>query len=97
MRRITQKQLENAAHALNQLTHSPLDSYTRTEKRNKANIGHYYISYAYGGVCLHRMMNESGGVDDVFRSGHEPKRELWVRIQSYIAGMTYKPTEIVFK
>lgn len=86
MKRISIQMLDNSTAALNQLTKSPLEY--RTDK--KTNIGHFHISQAYGGVCLHRTMNEAGGVEDVFRCGHVPKRELWNRIQSLFIGLDIK-------
>ena len=50
-------------------------------------IGHYHISGAYGGVCLHRTDNENGGVTDVFNCGHVPKRDLYNRMRAYLEGI----------
>jgi hypothetical protein len=93
MNRITEKQLECAVNAINQLTKSPLETYSPTKgsrvaPKYESNIGNYHLSYAYGGVSLHRIMNKNGGVDDIFRCGHISKRELWNRMQSYICGLT---------
>ena len=46
----------------------------------------YLLSYAYGGVSLHRR-GDGGGITDVFGSGHIPKRELHGRISSFIDGL----------
>lgn len=53
----------------------------------KANIGHYTISHAYGGVCLHRVVNEGGGVSTPIISYHAPKRELYNAMQAFIKGL----------
>ena len=53
--RITDKQLENLATFINELTGSPTEY--RNQETGKINIGHFTLSYAYGGVCLHRIVN----------------------------------------
>lgn len=86
--RITDKMLDTLAGRLNKLTGSPETSYTRGEDgRLRANVGNYYISHAYGGVCLHRMSNENGGVTCPLDNGHGPKRELWEKMHAFIAGI----------
>jgi hypothetical protein len=102
MNRITDKHLDALCARLNKLTRSPETKYTRHERikpevidgkpgqKNifwlSANVGHYHISHAYGGVCLHRMSNESGGVTTPLTYGHVPKRELYNAMLAYIAG-----------
>ncbi|MHA1840432.1 MAG: hypothetical protein ACTSYW_00510 [Candidatus Heimdallarchaeota archaeon] len=49
-------------------------------------VDSYELSFAYGGVCLHRRIN-GGGVEDVFSCGHIPKRKLFELIKAYIAGI----------
>lgn len=86
--RITNKQLEFLVDRINQLTNSPMAPWTRQKDGTlKANIGNYHISGAYGGVCLHRMMNESGGVTTPLSYGHVPKRELYNQLRAFIAGL----------
>lgn len=85
--RITEKQLEALADRINQATDSPMSSYVRTAERMTPQVGNFHISYAYGGACLHRMANESGGVHDVLRCGHIPKRELWDRMHAFLNGI----------
>ena len=82
MQRITRKQLDSATEGLNRVTGSPLECYTE----RLSNIGNYHISCAYGGYCLHQMMNESGGVRDVFNCGHIPARELLSLIWAFRNG-----------
>ena len=86
MERITQKMLEIRVKHLNEITGNPVTSYTRTDSGMKANIGNYHLDFAYGGVALEQMMNEGGGVNDIF-GGHMPKRELFERLIAYIAGI----------
>jgi len=88
MNRITEKQLDNLCQYLNELTNSPLEPYSRDENGQcRANIGNYHISHAYGGVCLHRVCNEGGGVSTPLIHGHVPKRELYNAMQAFIKGL----------
>lgn len=88
MDRITEKDLEVLVKRLNEDTNSPTMPWVpMPDGKMKARIGNYHISHAYGGVSLHRMTNEGGGVEDVFRCGHIPKRELYNRIHAYLGGI----------
>ena len=87
MQRITEKQLENLADWINTLTNSPKEPWTRDENGLRSNVGNYHISHAYGGVCLHRMSNESGGVSTPLIHGHVPKRELFNAMHAFINGL----------
>lgn len=88
MDRITDKNLDGLAATLNRITDSPMTAYTRGEDgKSRANIGHYHISHAYGGVCLHRMCNEGGGVTTPLSSGHVRKRALYDAMHAYLAGL----------
>jgi hypothetical protein len=85
MQRITDKDLEAAVRRLNIITGSPETPYTKqSDGRFKANIGNYHLSYAYGGVCLHRISNESGGVTTPVGIGHVSKRELYGLLNAFI-------------
>jgi hypothetical protein len=83
MQRITDAHLQAAADRLNRITGSPMAPYAN----GKAQIGNYHISHAYGGVCLHRMHNEGGGVSSPLSTGHVTKRELLGLMQAYISGL----------
>lgn len=88
MQRITDKQLDSLCDYLNIITNSPATYGTRNEEGQfKANIGNYHISHAYGGVCLHRVVNEGGGVNTPVVHGHVPKRELFNLIHAFIKGL----------
>lgn len=92
MQRITEKQLKNLCQYLNELTGSPMEYSTRVVQPDgsikfTANKGHYHISHAYGGVCLHRVCNEGGGVTTPLIHGHVPKRELFNLIHAFIKGL----------
>lgn len=86
--RITDKMLDTLAARLNKLTGSPAAAYTRdADGRLRANVGNYHVDHAYGGVCLHRMHNDAGGVTCPLAGGHVPKRQLWDMMHAYIAGI----------
>ena len=88
MNRITQKDLEAVVTRINKTTGNPTESYIRGEDgRYHAQIGNYHISGAYGGVSLHQMANDGGGVHDVFSCGHVTKRDLYNRMQAFINGL----------
>lgn len=87
MDRITDKHLEALVLQLNKLTNSPITSYSVHNGRHVANIGNYHLSHAYGGVCLHRMHTEGGGVSTPLLSYHSPKRELYSALHAFIDGI----------
>lgn len=89
--RITQKDLETVARRINLITGSPVNPYEADDTgRLRAQIGNYHISYAYGGASLSRMVTDGGGTSDVLSCGHITKRELYDRMQAYIAGIESK-------
>ena len=87
MNRITEKHLQAVVDRLNRITGSPSEPYTLKNGRMAANIGNYHLSHAYGGVCLHRMHNEGGGVSSPLSCGHTTKRELAGLMYAFIAGI----------
>ena len=96
MDRITSSQIEHMALAINKQLGTPLEYFARDSNGDpvrtpratwEIELGHYHISRAYGGVCLHRTDNEFGGVGDVFNCGHVPKRDLYNRMRGFLAGV----------
>ena len=85
--RITDKHLQAVIDRINRITGSPMEYMTVTDGKRVINIGHYHISGAYGGVCLHRTMNDSGGVNCPIGQCHVPKRDLYERMHAFIAGL----------
>lgn len=83
MNRITDKHLQAKIDYLNKITSSPSMPYVGSV----AQIGCYHLSHAYGGVCLHRMCNSTGGVSDIFSTGHTTKRELAGLIEAFTRGI----------
>lgn len=87
MQRITDKHLQEKIAYLNKITGSPVEPYTLAGGKLTANIGNYHLSHAYGGVCLHRMCNESGGINTPLSPGHITRRELAGLIEAYTRGI----------
>lgn len=83
MQRVTEKQLQSIVDRINRITGSPMEPWTN----GKANIGNYHLSHAYGGVCLHRMSTNGGGVSSPLSTGHIPKRELAGLLYAFISGI----------
>lgn len=89
--KITQKDLEAVVKRINLITNSPLESYVKDSNgKFKAQVGNYHLSGAYGGVSLHRMSNESGGVTTPLNCGYVTKRELYNLMQAFINGLQTK-------
>lgn len=88
MKPITQIQLQAVCDRINRTAGTPLESWVKDSMgRNKANIGNYHIDSAYGGVSLHQMLSDGGGVRDVFQCGHVTKRALINRMFAFIEGL----------
>ena len=85
--RITIANLQAVVDRINRLTGSPTTPWRREGDRNRANIGNYHLSQCYGGVSLHRMANESGGVTTPLGLGHVPKRELYYQLHAFLRGL----------
>ena len=81
------KTLEALCEFINKATGSPLTPYTRTESGLTANVGNFHISRAYGGVCVHRMNNDGGGVTEPIWSGHISKANAETQIRAYLKGL----------
>lgn len=65
----------------------------RTGDRNGSFVGAWHLSFAYGGVCVHEMSNEGGGVSTPISYGHSPKRELYDQLQNFRRGAEAKAAE----
>ena len=83
---ITNKMIEKLALRLNKLAGTPEVPCKRGDNGElEWQEGHYHISYAYGGACLHQI-TAGGGVCDIFHCGHVSKRDLYNRISAFIDG-----------
>jgi hypothetical protein len=86
--RVTLSMVLSLVDRLNALTGSHPDAYSKNDAGTyRPNVGNYHVSRAYGGMALHRMGNEHGGITDVLHSGHISARELYERIHAYIRGI----------
>jgi hypothetical protein len=85
--RVTEKDLQYLVARLNEITNQPATQYTETEAGFKANVGNYHLSFAYGGVTLHQMVNDGGGVTTPLGGGYFTKRELDAKLRAFIAGI----------
>jgi hypothetical protein len=86
--------LQARVRRLNELTGFPLTPWSTVDGKNVANIGNFHLSHAYGGVCLHRMANESGGVRTPIISYHTTKRHLYDLINAYMDGIYFAKEEL---
>jgi hypothetical protein len=88
MNRVTLNQLEAVIDRINRETGSPAEPYAAdADGRQRAQIGNYHLSRAYGGFALHRMVTEGGGVSSPLSTGHIPARDLLNRMHAYLAGL----------
>ncbi len=89
--RITLIQLKAQVSRLNDVTKSPRAPYHQNSDGSwRPNIGNWHLYEAYGGVCVHRMANKSGGVTTPIWNGHVPKREAIGMLLAFIAGLEAK-------
>jgi hypothetical protein len=88
MQRITVSHLEAIIARINRVMNTPANPYVLGDDgRHHAQIDCYHLSRAYGGCCLHQIVNDGGGVRDVFSCGHVPARDLANRMHAFIAGL----------
>ena len=87
MSRTTIKHLEGLINRLNVLTGSPTEYSTRTGGKFSANVGHYCLDQAYGGVKLQRVVNTGGGVANPVSMGYETKKDAYYIIAAFVAGV----------
>ena len=98
MQRITDANLQALVDRINRETGMPMKSYD--VPKNDAEhamyrgarvpqAGNYHLSWAYGGVSLHRMSLAPGcsGISDVFSCGHVKKRELYDMMHAFLRGL----------
>ena len=89
--RITDAMLDRRVDLLNQVLGRPEKPWTKKPDGGMvANIGNLHISGAYGGVSLHEMMNQGGGVNDISQIGYVPKRELYNFINGMLATAEFR-------
>jgi hypothetical protein len=88
MNRVTLNQLQAVIDRINRETDSPMQPYASdADGHQRAQIGNYHLSRAYGGFALHRMVTEGGGESSPLSTGHIPARELLGRMYAFLAGL----------
>jgi len=88
MDKITMRHLDGLIAILNRITNSPSTYSNKRETGNfKANIGHYHLDQAYGGVRLARVVNENGGISSPISMPFGTKREAYLLIAAFIGGI----------
>ena len=86
MQRITINDLQKLVDRINKIKGTPSKPWEdNKDGKYVANIGNYHLDGAYGGYALHQMMNNGGGIKDIF-CGHMTKREIYNRMQAFISG-----------
>jgi|TARA_R110000824_G_scaffold388680_2_gene584329 hypothetical protein len=89
--RITESMLENLVYQINDSSNTPKEPYTKDENgKHKSNIGNYHLGFAYGGVELHQMVNDGGGITTPLSTGYTTKKELYLALRSFLTGMELK-------
>jgi len=93
MERITEKFLQAVCDRINRAQGTPLKPYEKgPDGQYHPQAKCYHLSYAYGGVSLHKMRDEGLGVHDVFGCGHVSKRNLSERMFAFIKDLEEKAT-----
>lgn len=94
MSRVSIKHLEFQVERINKMTGSPKTAYTKkVDGKLVANVGHYHLDQAYGGIKLVRMDNEGGGIEVITRHGYVTKKELYYQLDAIITGLEIKVIE----
>ena len=89
---ITIQRLQEKVELMNTLTESPTERFTEDENGNLlTNIGHFYISQAYGGYMLMRHVEINRGSTAPFGLGHRTKKELNHQINGFLAALEMRP------
>lgn len=81
------KTLKALVNQINIAKGAPLEPWSRVDGKLQANIGNFHLSQAYGGVCVHCMNNEGGGITTPIWQGHIPKRDAEGMIRAFLRGM----------
>ena len=88
MNKVTLKNLEAQVKHLNHLTGSPATYSTKLDDgKHRTNIGNFHLYQAYGGVELHRVVNDGGGATCPAWEGCLPKREASALLTAFIHGI----------
>jgi hypothetical protein len=90
MTRKTLKEIEDLVFRINQTAGTPLAPYAKDQETGqiKSQKGNFHLDFAYGGVALHEMLGDVGGVNDVFH-GHYTKNAMHLLLWGFLQGMFY--------
>jgi len=84
--RITKRNLENVLSRINAQSGAAAEAWTQNSDGVwRANVGTYVLDYAYGGVRLGQLCNESGGQRDITVRG--TKREVYHMMHAFLRGL----------
>ncbi len=81
--RVTNQQLDAVCDRINKALKAPTQAWVD----GVAQVGHYYVDHAYGGVCLHRISGDGGSVSTPLGQGCTTKRELCDQMHAFLAGV----------
>jgi hypothetical protein len=90
MNRITKKQIQASIDTINSILNRPDSPYSQVDGKCVANIGNFSLSQAYGGYCVHLMVNENGGVSCPIWCGHITASDAYWRLCAFISGLDFK-------
>jgi hypothetical protein len=84
--RVSKTTLQQKVSLINEITNSPREHSEKTKDgAYVSNIGHFYLSQAYGGYCLMRIVNLSGGSSTPIYGGHVSGKEMDFLLTGFIA------------
>lgn len=83
MQRVTIKNLRALADTINRETGSPTE-YCDKGQPFRSHVGHYHVDSAYGAYALHRVCNESGGVNTILQ--RDTARGLYEQMHAWLQG-----------
>lgn len=90
--RISKSDLEQAVRVINTRMGLPLETYTKDAAgKYQPNANVYHLDGAYGGWKLAQMCETGTGTRDVLGGGYVSKRELYDKLQAFIAGLGQAP------
>ena len=84
--RTTRVRLENMVTSINKMLGLPETQYTKKGSEYIPNIGNLHIDGAYGGVGLHQMYNDGGGIEAI-KHGYGTKPEMDIFLQGMVAAL----------
>jgi hypothetical protein len=92
----TEKELYELVDHINDICKMPRKYSKNSAGKHETCIGHYHLSFAYGGVTLHQIVSGGGAIREIF-SGHMPKSLLREKMLAFIAGVRSKADNIALK